>query len=61
MKKNTLCVHGGTVVDPSTRGINTPIFTSSSFAYLDAAETVYPRYYNTPNQTAVEGGTISIV
>jgi len=53
MKKDTLCVHGGTAVDPSTRGINTPIYTSSSFAYLDGAETIYPRYFNTPNQTAV--------
>jgi cystathionine beta-lyase len=33
--------------------LNSPIFTSSSFAYLDAAENVYPRYFNTPNQQAV--------
>jgi cystathionine beta-lyase len=34
-------------------GLNSPIFTSSSFVYLDADENVYPRYFNTPNQKAV--------
>lgn len=53
MKKDTLCVHSGTVIDPGTRGLNSPIFTSSSFQYVDASENVYPRYYNTPNQKAV--------
>jgi cystathionine beta-lyase/cystathionine gamma-synthase len=53
MKKNTQCVHSGTRPDPRTRGINTPIFTSSSYAYLDMPENVYPRYFNTPNQKAV--------
>jgi cystathionine beta-lyase/cystathionine gamma-synthase len=53
MKKNTQCVHSGTYPDPRTRGINTPIFTSSSFEYLDTPENVYPRYFNTPNQKAI--------
>ena len=53
MRKDTQCVHSGTVVDPNTRGLNTPIFTSSSFQCVDAAENVYPRYFNTPNQAAV--------
>lgn len=53
MKKNTQCVHSGTYPDPRTRGINTPIFTSSSFEYLDMPENVYPRYFNTPNQKAI--------
>lgn len=53
MKKFTRCVHGGTYRDPVTKGVNTPIFTSSSFEYLDLAENVYPRYNNTPNQKAV--------
>lgn len=53
MKKDTVCVHSGTMVDPVTRGLNSPIYTSSSFQYIDAAENVYPRYFNTPNQTAV--------
>ena len=53
MKKNTQCVHSGTYPDPRTRGINTPIFTSSSFEYLDMPENVYPRYFNTPNQKSI--------
>jgi cystathionine beta-lyase/cystathionine gamma-synthase len=53
MKKNTQCVHSGTFPDPRTGGINTPIFTSSSFEYLDTPENVYPRYFNTPNQKAI--------
>jgi cystathionine beta-lyase/cystathionine gamma-synthase len=53
MKKHTQCVHSGTYCDPGTKGVNTPIFTSSSFEYMDLAENVYPRYNNTPNQKAV--------
>jgi cystathionine beta-lyase len=53
MKKNTQCVHSGTYVDPETKGLNTPIFTSSSFEYLDRPENVYPRYFNTPNQKTI--------
>jgi cystathionine beta-lyase len=53
MKKETQCVHSGAYFDRTTRGINTPIFTSSSYEYLDVPETVYPRYFNTPNQKAV--------
>ncbi len=50
MKKDTQCVHSGTRVDRETRGLNTPIYTSSSFEYLDLPANVYPRYFNTPNQ-----------
>ena len=53
MKKDTRCVHSGTSVDPETRGLNTPIYTSSSFEYLDVPENVYPRYFNIPNQKTI--------
>jgi len=53
MKKETLCVHSGTIADDRMGGINTPIYTSSAFNYLDRDETFYPRYFNTPNQRAV--------
>ena len=53
MQKTTQCVHAGTRKDESTRGLNSPIYPSSAFEYLDATENVYPRYYNTPNQKAV--------
>ena len=53
MKKETQCVHSGTYHDEMERGINSPIFTSTSFEYLDRQGTPYPRYFNTPNQKAV--------
>ncbi len=53
MSKNTRCVHSGSIADGLTGGLNSPIFTSSSFGYIDAEENVYPRYFNTPNQKAV--------
>lgn len=53
MKNDTRCVHSGTSVDPGTRGLNTPIYTSSSFEYLDVPENVYPRYFNIPNQKTI--------
>lgn len=53
MKTNTKCVHSGTYIDPVTRGINSPIFTSSVYQYLDSDERPYPRYFNIPNQRAV--------
>jgi len=49
----TTCVHAGTIFDEKTRGVNSPIYTSSSFAYLDSKEAVYPRYYNVPNTEAL--------
>jgi cystathionine beta-lyase len=53
MQKNTQCVHSGSRVDPSTGGLNTPIYPSSAFRYMDMLENTYPRYYNTPNQKTV--------
>lgn len=53
MQKTTQCVHAGTRKDTATGGLNSPIYPSSSFEYIDAAENIYPRYYNTPNQRAV--------
>ncbi len=51
--KATLCVHAGTENAHGTQGVNTPIYTSSAFNYMDAAEAPYPRYFNTPNQKVV--------
>ncbi len=53
MGKRTQCVHSGSIKDRLSGGVNSPIFTSSAFVYLDADENVYPRYFNTPNQKAV--------
>ncbi len=68
MRIDTKCVHSGTVADEITGGLNTPIYPSSAFQYLDIDEAVYPRYFNTPNQKAVvekicelEGGEAGFV
>ncbi len=53
MHKDTLCIHSGTRYDRETGGLNTPIYTSSSFAYLEREHCPYPRYFNTPNQLSV--------
>lgn len=54
MKKfSTRCVHAGTIRDELKKGINSPIYTSTSFEYIDQPDTVYPRYLNTPNEKAV--------
>lgn len=53
MKTETKCVHSGGYVDPHTRGINTPIFTSSVYEYIGHGNAPYPRYFNTPNQGVV--------
>ncbi len=49
----TVCVHTGTQLDSTTRGVNTPVHTSSAFGYRGPLGNLYPRYYNTPNQLAV--------
>ncbi len=53
MRIETECVHSGKYRDKAVRGVNTPIFTSSAYEYLDGDGTLYPRYFNTPNQDAV--------
>ena len=52
--ESTLCVHEGTYADARTGGVNSPVFTSSAFAFPHpSGENTYPRYFNTPNQDAV--------
>ncbi len=53
MKKETQCVHSGAIKDTVNGGVNSPIFTSTAFNYLDQEHALYPRYFNTPNQSAV--------
>lgn len=52
MEKHTQCVHSGSIPDRVFGGLNSPIYTSSAFEYIDSGG-VYPRYFNTPNQRAV--------
>jgi len=51
--KNTKCVHSGTIFDQKTSGVNTPIYNSTSYAYIDTEERTYPRYFNIPNQQSL--------
>jgi len=53
LKTATRCVHSGTITDPISGGVNSPVITSSAFQFLDREENTYPRYFNTPNQEAV--------
>jgi cystathionine beta-lyase/cystathionine gamma-synthase len=53
MRKETQCVHVGTINDSISGGVNSPLFPSSAFEYLDRGDVPYPRYFNTPNQEAV--------
>ena len=49
----TKCVHSGTIHDDKEKGVNSPIYTSTSYEFIDQDETIYPRYLNTPNERAV--------
>lgn len=53
MRLETKCVHAGGWFDQKTRGINTPIYTSTAYEYLDSSEQPYARDFNTPNQASV--------
>jgi cystathionine beta-lyase len=57
---STRCVHAGTLTDEQKKGINSPIYTSTSFEYIGQPDTVYPRYLNTPNEKAVAGKIASL-
>lgn len=49
--KLTQSVHAGSSGDPLYGGVVNPIYPSSAYDYEETVR--YPRYYNTPNQTAV--------
>ena len=50
--KLTESVHAGSLGDSQFKGTVTPIFPSSAYDYENVAATMYPRYFNTPNQKA---------
>lgn len=51
--KLTESVHAGSSGDPLNKGVTNPIYTASAYDYLDIPATLYPRYFNTPNQKSV--------
>ena len=50
---NTICTHVGEVKDEQFQGAVSPIYMSSSYAFMDVDVKRYPRYFNTPNQEAL--------
>jgi cystathionine beta-lyase/cystathionine gamma-synthase len=53
LSKLTQSVHAGSHGDPQFHGVVTPVYPSSAYDYENTAATLYPRYFNTPNQKAV--------
>lgn len=53
MDQKTIAIHKGNFRDKASGGVNTPIYTSSAYAYIGRKDTPYPRYFNTINQDAV--------
>jgi cystathionine beta-lyase/cystathionine gamma-synthase len=51
--KLTQSVHAGSHGDAQFKGMVTPIFPSSAYDYEGVPATLYPRYFNTPNQKSV--------
>ncbi len=47
---HTICTHTGQLVDEQHQGAVSPIYLSSSYAFMDVDVKRYPRYFNTPNQ-----------
>ncbi|MDO6597230.1 aminotransferase class I/II-fold pyridoxal phosphate-dependent enzyme [Oceanihabitans sp. 2_MG-2023] len=47
---NTICTHVGETPDEQFKGAVSPMYLSSSYAFMDIDVKRYPRYYNTPNQ-----------
>ena len=46
----TLCVHAGELKDEQHGGATSPIYTSTSYAFINVEIGQYPRHFNTPNQ-----------
>src|SRR5574340_646017 len=53
MRKETQCIHSGNLEDTIAGGVNSPVYPSSAFYYLEGGDVPYPRYFNTPNQKAI--------
>ena len=47
---NTICTRVGEIHDEQFGGAVSPIYPSTSYEYIDAEVSRYPRYSNTPNQ-----------
>lgn len=52
-KNKTSCVHSGELKDLEYKGAVSPLYMSTSYAFDKVDYNRYPRYFNTPNQTAL--------
>lgn len=50
---NTICTHVGELEDREFRGVVSPLYMSTSYAFENVETKRYPRYFNTPNQVAL--------
>ena len=50
----TQCVHTGEVKDPVYKGVVSPMYLSTAYAFEQVDIKRYPRYYNTPNQEGLQ-------
>lgn len=50
---NTLCTHAGNLEDKEYAGAVSPLYMSTSYAFMDVDVMRYPRTFNTPNQEAL--------
>lgn len=50
---NTLCTHEGDLEDKEFKGVVSPLYMSTAYAFDDVDIKRYPRYFNTPNQEAL--------
>ena len=64
----TICVHEGELKDRRYKGVVSPLYLSSAYAFDGVDEKRYPRYFNTPNQealaqklAALEGGESALI
>jgi cystathionine beta-lyase/cystathionine gamma-synthase len=53
LSKLTQSVHSGSHGDAQFKGAVTPVFPSSAYDYEGTETSLYPRYFNTPNQKSV--------
>jgi len=50
---STTCIHAGAIQDENYKGVVSPLYPATAYAYLDVDTHAYPRYFNTPNMIAV--------
>ncbi len=50
---HTLCTHAGGIEDTQFRGVVSPLYMSTAYAFDGVNTKRYPRYFNTPNQEAL--------